>query len=69
MPIRERDRLREPSARPAEFEQHRLDYLVLNPNSVVPTLVHRDRPIMESSVIIEYLDDAFPEVPLKPADP
>ena len=52
-----------------KFEQHRPDYLALNPNGVVPTLVHRDRPIIESSVIIEYLDDAFPEVPLKPADP
>jgi len=51
-----------------KFEQHRPDYLALNPNGVVPTLVHRDRPIIESSVIIEYLDDAFPEVPLKPAD-
>ena len=52
-----------------KFEQHRPDYLALNPNGVVPTLVHRDRPIIESSVIIEYLDDAFPEAPLKPADP
>src|SRR5215471_15980131 len=51
-----------------KFEQHRPDYLALNPNGVVPTLVHRDRPIIESSVIIEYLDDAFLEVPLKPAD-
>src|SRR5215813_576131 len=51
-----------------KFEQHRPDYQALNPNGVVPTLVHRDRPIIESSVIIEYLDDAFPEVPLKPAD-
>ncbi len=52
-----------------KFEQHRPDYLALNPNGVVPTLVHRGRPIIESSVIIEYLDDAFPGVPLKPADP
>jgi glutathione S-transferase len=52
-----------------KFDQHRPDYLALNPNGVVPTLVHRDRPIIESSVIIEYLDDAFLEVPLKPADP
>ncbi len=50
-----------------KFEQHAPDYLALNPNGVVPTLVHEGRPIVESSVIIEYLDDAFPQIPLKPA--
>jgi glutathione S-transferase len=52
-----------------KFEQHQPDYLALNPNGVVPTLVHKGRPVIESSVIIEYVDDAFPEMPLKPADP
>lgn len=52
-----------------KFEQHRPEYLALNPNGVVPTLVHNGHPIIESSVIIEYLDDAFPEVSLKPDDP
>ena len=40
------DRLREPSISLQKFEQHRPDYLALNPNGVVPTLVHRDRPII-----------------------
>ena len=52
-----------------KFEQHQPAYLALNPNGVVPTLVHRGAPVIESSVIIEYLDDAFPDIPLKPADP
>ena len=52
-----------------KFEQHAPDYLALNPNGVVPTLVHRGRPVIESSIIIEYVDDAFPETPLRPADP
>jgi glutathione S-transferase len=43
-------------------------YLRLNPKGVVPTLVHDDTVITESIVINEYLDDAFPEPPLKPAD-
>ena len=45
------------------------DYLALNPNGVVPTLVHDGHAIIESSVIGEYLDDAFPEKPLRPAAP
>lgn len=44
-------------------------YLALNPKGVVPTLVHGGRPVVESTVICEYLDDAFPAVPLRPADP
>ncbi len=43
-------------------------YLDLNPNGVVPTLVHDGQPIVDSSVINEYLDEAFPERPLRPAD-
>jgi len=52
-----------------KFEQHAPDYLALNPNGVVPTLVHRGRPVIESSVIIEYIEDAFPSTPLRPVDP
>ena len=35
-------------------------YLKLNPNGVVPTLVHDGQPITESAVILYYLEDAFP---------
>jgi glutathione S-transferase len=44
-------------------------YLKLNPNGVVPTLIHDGRPVFESSVILQYLDQVFPEVALMPADP
>ncbi|MEM1103907.1 MAG: glutathione S-transferase family protein, partial [Pseudomonadota bacterium] len=39
-------------------------YLALNPNGVVPTLVHDDAVVIDSSVICEYLDEVFPETPL-----
>ncbi|MFM2128756.1 MAG: Glutathione S-transferase BbdE [Pseudomonadota bacterium] len=51
------------------FEQHSPDYLRLNPAGVVPTLVHDGHAIVESSVIIAYIDDILPTPPLTPADP
>jgi glutathione S-transferase len=44
-------------------------YLALNPNGVVPTLVHDGRVLIESVFIIQYLDEIFPDPPLAPADP
>jgi glutathione S-transferase len=34
-------------------------YLKLNPNGVVPTLVHDGTVVTESSLILYYIDDAF----------
>lgn len=50
-------------------DQFAPEYLKLNPKAVVPTLVHDGRVIRESSIINEYVDQVFPEPPLKPADP
>jgi len=50
-------------------EQQTPDYLKLNPKGVIPTLIHDGRVIRESNVIIEYLDEVFPEPPLKPDNP
>jgi glutathione S-transferase len=44
-------------------------YMKLNPNAVVPTLVHDGHVITESSVILYYLDEAFPDKPLMPKAP
>ena len=43
-------------------------YMKLNPNGVIPTLVHEGRVVTESSVILYYLDEAFPAPPLMPTD-
>lgn len=50
------------------FENLRPEYLRINPDGVVPTLVHDGRAIYDSSVICEYLDDVFPQASLRPAD-
>ncbi len=49
-------------------DQHQPDYIKLNPNGVVPTLVDDGRVVIESAVICEYLDDAYPEPPMRPAN-
>jgi len=51
------------------FEHLQPDYLALNPNGVVPTLVHDGRLVFESSVICQYLDEVSPGYSLMPADP
>jgi glutathione S-transferase len=50
-------------------EQYDPKYLKLNPKGVVPTLVHDGTPIIESTLICEYLDDTFPDPRLVPKDP
>jgi len=45
------------------------DYRALNPQALVPTLIHRGQVLTQSLAIIEYLDEAFPEKPLLPSDP
>jgi glutathione S-transferase len=51
-------------------EQYDPKYLKLNPKGVVPTLVHDGKPVIESTLICEYIDETFPQSPqLIPADP
>ena len=52
-----------------DFDHWSPEYVKLNPKGVVPTLVHDGRPIIESNVIIEYLEDAYPSMRLRPRDP
>src|SRR5438105_14825132 len=49
-------------------EQHG-HYKALNPQELVPTLVHDGHAIGQSLAIIEYLDEIKPEPPLLPREP
>ena len=42
-------------------DQLKPEYLALNPNGVVPTLDHDGAIVIDSSVIIEYLDEVAPD--------
>ena len=51
-------------------DQLKPDYLALNPNGVVPTLDHDGAIVIDSSVIIEYLDEVVPTPEIfTPRDP
>jgi len=53
-----------------KFEQHEPWFVAINPEGQVPVLDHDGTIITQSSVINEYLEDAFPDAPpLRPADP
>lgn len=67
-------------AKALEFADHRLDlfagdqlkpeYLKINPNGVVPALIDGGQAVLDSAVIIEYLDETRPApVCFTPADP
>lgn len=50
-------------------EQFEPDYVKINPKSVVPSIIHDGNIVIESTVIMEYLDLAFPEIKLTPENP
>jgi len=55
------------NAKGLDFTEHKLDlfsgdqlkpeYLKINPNGVVPALIHNGQVVLDSAVIIEYLDE------------
>lgn len=51
-----------------KFEHLTPEYLALNPNGVVPTFLHDGEIVLESSAIVEYLDEIIPEPALSPPD-
>jgi len=54
----------------AKGDHHSPEYLARNPNGVIPLLILDDgRSLYESSTINEYLDETYPDPPLRPADP
>ena len=53
----------------AKGEQHKAEYLALNPQGLVPALVDEGHLLTQSLAIIEYLEETHPEPPLLPKDP
>jgi len=51
------------------FEQHQPWFVAINPEGQVPVLDHDGVIITHTTVINEYLEDVFPDVPLRPRDP
>ena len=49
-------------------EQRAENYRALNPQQLVPTLLHGERRIIQSMAILEYLDECWPKPALLPAD-
>lgn len=47
-------------------DQHDAAYLKLNPNGVVPTLIDNDVVVIESSIILEYIDELTDDNKLMP---
>ncbi len=52
-----------------KFEQHSDWFTAINPEGQVPVLDHDGIIITHTTVINEYLEDVFPEVPLRPRNP
>src|SRR5437867_13351858 len=52
-----------------KFEQHSDWFVKLNPEGQVPVLENNGIVITHTTVINEYLEDVFPEIPLRPYDP
>ncbi len=50
-------------------DQQTPEYLKLNPNAVVPTLVHDGNVVIESNIILEYLAEILPGPSLVTASP
>jgi maleylacetoacetate isomerase len=50
----------------ARGEQHQAPYSDLNPQELVPVLLHGSRILRQSMAIMEYLDETWPTPPLMP---
>lgn len=53
----------------ANLEHHSPEYLKINPLGVIPTMIHDGQPLHESGTICEYLDETYPDPPLRPDTP
>jgi glutathione S-transferase/GST-like protein len=51
------------------FDQHKPEYLAMNPQGTIPVMTHGDRVLTESTAIMEYVDEAFAGPRLMPDAP
>ncbi|MGB9429967.1 MAG: maleylacetoacetate isomerase [Gammaproteobacteria bacterium] len=49
-------------------QQHKQEYLAVNPQGLVPALVDNGHVLTQSLAIIEYLEETHPQPPLLPKD-
>jgi glutathione S-transferase len=61
------ERVLVPFTQTVGYSPKNADVLRINPKGQVPVLVDGDLSLYDSTVIIEYLDDAYPQPPLFPA--
>jgi GSH-dependent disulfide-bond oxidoreductase len=52
-----------------QFDQHKPGYLAINPQGTIPAMVHGSRMLVESTAIMEYVDNEFAGPALMPSDP
>ncbi len=51
------------------FDQHKPEYLAVNPQGTIPAMRHGERVLTESTAIMEYVEEAFPGPRLMPPEP
>jgi GSH-dependent disulfide-bond oxidoreductase len=51
------------------FDQHKPEYLSINPQGTIPAMKHGNLVLTESTAIMEYVDETFPGPKLMPDDP
>lgn len=49
-------------------EQKSSDYIAINPQGLVPSLVDKESIFYQSLAIMEYLEEAYPDIPLLPVN-
>lgn len=52
-----------------QFDQHKPEYLAINPQGTIPAMTHGDRVLVESTAIMEYVNEEFDGPDLMPSDP
>jgi GSH-dependent disulfide-bond oxidoreductase len=49
-----------------QFDQHKPEYLKINPQGTIPAMTHGDHMLVESTAIMEYVNEAFAGPALMP---